>query len=685
MTGYKFGAVYVLEQDYTDEEIVRDLTNMKECGYNLITLWPVANAWLAKSSHEFVFTDTIKVLDICHKLGMKAILQLFGQNQAQEFMPDSALIPEMEDHDELGGHVYENAFWSNLNHPMVKEYFNKYFGCAMSALKDHPAVYGWDVFNEAHFRTDDPWTTALYQQWLEKKYKTIEILNHDWYRRYEAFSQIRPEKRRAAYSIWSSLLPAIDYEKFRSENLTDICRFLYNTAKQYDTVHPIIIDGTSAMIIQPTTVMRNNDEFETAYVPDVYGATFYPKSWGRNYKDTPWTLSMYFAIPAGAARKAGKPYAINELQTHTQSALTPGSEVTPKELRNWIWMNLFNAPEMMQLWRWRPFLHGYQVTGRGLTQMDGTPNARSEEVKALLEIVNSNSQLFSDFQIKKPSVRIGMSYAGRLAFDSLLKWKGSFWADDVEGWYRLFWDFGLPAEFTNLEKLDAQDFSCPVIVLPSAVQLSKEETDALVRYVNNGGLLIADCRMGTLNEKAVAPSEGIPGKVLSQLFGLRELDVTSGESFILDGQKIPTNIMSQKLEIFDNAQVLATMEDGSPSLVSHIYGKGQTLYFNSFAGVSLKEKVWSQVKKLVASFLKDKQLMIGEKGDKTHLAFIESDTHNGLLVINFAETESEVVLNGFSSTCILENLMNGEQVTVQEGTAKFKIAGDTCHVYTWIK
>jgi len=81
-------------------------------------------------------------------------------------------------------------------------------------------------------------------------------------------------------------------------------------------------------------------------------------------------MAMYYSVPAAAARKAGKPYIVNELQTHTQSILTPGSEVSPQELYNWILMCMFTGSCGMQLWRWRPFLHGYQSAGAG-TDADG--------------------------------------------------------------------------------------------------------------------------------------------------------------------------------------------------------------------------------------------------------------------------------------------------------------------------
>lgn len=682
MDNYLFGAVYIIEQDYTDEEIVRDLRNMKECGYNLVTLWPVGNAWLAKSSHEWIFSQTRKVLDICEELGMKAILQLFGQNQAQEFMPDAALTRDMEDDDQFGAFININSIWSNLNNPVVRDYFDLYFKEAITSLKDHPAVYGWDVYNEAHFRSDDPYTTAYYQKWLEEKYKDIKTLNWNWYRRFETFSQIRPDKRRASYSIWSSLLPAVEYEKFRSENLTDICRFLYETAKKYDDEHPVIIDGTSAWILQEEITMRNNDEFETAYVPDVYGATFYPKSWGRNYKDTPWTLSMYYSIPASAARKAGKPYFVNELQTHTQSVLTPGSEVSPEELRNWIMMCLFTGPSAMQLWRWRPFLHGYQSTGRGLTRMDGTPNKRSEVTKDVLSVINENMDLFGDFTVSKPAVRIAYSYKSRLFFDSLLKWEGSFWAKDIEGWYKLFWKNGMPAEMANLEKLDETDFVTPVMVLPSIVCISEPEAQSLKAYVEQGGLLIADCRMASVNEMGFVPSEGIPGRTLTELFGLKEIDVTSGEYFLADGERIPAAHLSQQLELSDGAEALSYMEDGSPAVVYHRKGKGATLYFNSFMGIALLDQVYPQVEDIVLEAMKSVETVRAKKDLRVHLAFIESKKKKAALAVNFSDEEQEVVLTGLKPDMVMTELFTGEALASEEYTV-LKLLPGQCAVYAW--
>ena len=689
-----FGAVYVIERDYSDDEIRRDLHNMKNDGYNLITLWPIANPWLTDKPDEFIYDRTRFVLDVCNELGIKAIMQLFGQNQAQEGVPDCLLPVDAETVSSEGNGLSPNVYWSNMNHPHIQKLFDDYFRSAITALKDHPAVFGWDVFNEAHFKSDDEWTIKCYRKWLKKKYGTIEALNYAWYRRYSSFDEISAENRNAGYSIWSSLLPSYDFEKFRSENLTDICQFLYDTAKKYDSIHPIIIDGTSSQIIQKYMVyynpydvsitQRNNDEFDTAHIPDVYGSTFYPKSWGRDYRNTPWILSEYFSIPAGAARKAHKPYAVNELQTHTQAAMTPGSEVSPSEIRHWIGMNLFTAPRMMQLWRWRPFLHGYQITGRGLTRFDGTPNERSVAVKDLLSVIYSHDEVFSSFQIRKPSVRIATSYGKRLAFDCMLKWVDSFWPDDVEGWYKLFWNIGANPEFTDIEHLDDEDFSADIIVIPATMSINKEEIQRLREYTEKGGILVADSRLGTSNEYIEAPKEGIPGHELSSLFGFIEEDVGAGGTYTFGGEVISLSKMHQKLRIVDeaNTEVLAYTSEGSPAVIRHKCGNGAAIYFNSFAGTVFKDSMPMSVESYFRDELKGKGQMVAEKGACTHLAYIVSESKSAMLAINFSSEPDSVVVRNFKATDVTE-IISGRKCSSDGQAFRTVLPPDSCSVFVW--
>jgi beta-galactosidase len=594
---FPFGVVYFFEDAYSPDEIRRDVHHMADLGFDLITLWPASNPWLAPRPTDFVFDATLQVLDVLREHDMQAVIQLIGQNPSQEYMPDCLLTPEMlvqPGEGRVGG-----GTWANPNHPAVDDAVHRYIRACVLALKDHPAVYAWDVYNEAHLRTDDPWTLACYHRWLERKYGTIEHLNHRWYRRHASFSQVNPRDRRFGYSAWSSLLPAVDYEQFRADNLTEICRRWVGYVREVDTARPVMVDGTTAQILAEDITLRNNDEFGTAQIADIYGGTFYPKSWGRNLSGMLWALSLYYELPAAAARKAARLCAINELQTHTQSALTPGSEVRPHELAAWIWVGIASGAKILQLFRWRPFMHGYQSSGRGLTGLDGSPNERAAAVKSLVQVLRQNEQLIASAHPVKPAVQILVSYRSRLVHDAFLRWQKTDYPNAIRGWYKVFWEWGFPVAIGNLGQLDQDDMTIPVLVLPSTVSVARREAEWLRQYVENGGCLIADARMAVVDEWGVVPSEKIPGKTLSEVFGFVEQDVGGESSFTLDDEDVPASFLTQLVSVSEHAHALARLKDGHPALIRHGLGKGTALYFTSFMGLTFLKSEPALVKKLL--------------------------------------------------------------------------------------
>jgi len=638
-----FGTVYLIEQEIDDKQRIADLDNISSMGFKAVTIWPLSNSWLANRADEFVFDDTLRVLDLCHERDLKVILQLVGQNPSQEYMPDCLMKEEMLALDD------NNCFWANLNHPEVQRYIHDFFAKAIGAIKHHPAVYAWDVFNEAHLRTMDPWTTKLYQSWLEKKYKTIDNLNRKWYRRYSDFSQVNPADRNANYSVWSSLLPSVDFEKFRSENVNDICGKLVEFAREFDQEHLILIDGTSETLLWPNTTQRNSDEFETAKNCDIYGGTFYPKSWGRSLHKS-WELSLYYGISAGAAKQAGKPFFISELQTHTASALTPGSEVSAEQLSSWSYAAFASGAKCLQLWRWRPFLHGYQSTGRGLTHIDGSLGDRAQEMKKIAQVLNENESLFASAKPVEPAVSIVSSYRSRLFYDvfadkpKLQGWNGSHHPQALKGWNRAFAASGIPTGVTELSYIKQKQFDSSVLVLPSLISLSDDECQAIIEFVENGGMVVADARLRTVDEWGVVPSEGIPGKHLSELFGFKEVDVAGATEFDFCDTKTAGSFLSQQLELSSDVEILATNSQGHPMVVSKKIGKGSCLYFAAFMGMTWQENLTS---KQAEFFLKEVLAAApdtpwAQKTENVMVAFHQTNEKHVVYVINM-DCENETV------------------------------------------
>jgi beta-galactosidase len=630
---------------------------MKACGFDLITIWPAANAWLAPAPDRFVFADTLWMLDALQARGQSAIVQLIGQNPAQEYMPDCLMRPEMMT-------TYMNCFWPNPNHPEVDQAIRRFLHQAVDALKAHPAVFAWDVFNEAHFRSEDPFTFEEYRRWLQRKYGDIAKLNTLWHRRYADFSQINPADRKFPYSVWSSLLPAVEFEQFLSENLTAMCAKWTSYVKERDTAHPVIIDGTSGQFLFQDVFGRNSDEFATARTCDIYGGTYYPKSWGRNHSETPWNLSAFFKISQSAAEQAGRPFFVTELQTHTQSALTPGSEVEPEALAAWIWTGISAGALAFQLWRWRPFLHGYQTTGRGLTELDGSLNQRATKVQELVRILRTHELLFAGARPVNAAVRIAVSYRSRLVADTFLGGRHGRQHEALLGFYKLAWHVGLPVSFVDLETFGPEHFATtPVLVLPSMMCVSESQAETLTDYVHRGGVVIADARLGCVDENLEAPAEGLPGKALSELFAVRERDVCLPQDIAFRGATIKASFMSQILEAASGTEVLGTDAAGRPAVTVNRAGQGRAVYFNTFLGESLYKELPDELAEFFLSLVLEAAPATPycRKDARVHAAFLENGQERLAFFVNLdTKDAAATVVNGGVNGPIRKLISGGE-------------------------
>ena len=173
--------------------------------------------------------------------------------------------------------------------------------------------------------------------------------------------------------------------------------------------------------------------------------------------------------------------------------------------------------------------------------------------------------------------------------------------------------------------------------------------------------------MGATDEWGCVPECGIPGKTLSQLFGVVEVDVNSENHKVVSGAKIPTGFQYQELELLDeDTNVLARMEDGFPAIVEHKYGKGKTIYFNSFEGLVLLEELYPELQDLILNAVPCLKDVCVHKAPFVHLSFMENDNKKMLLAINFAQQDETIRFEEFAPGAKLFELFTQQEVTLNE-------------------
>ncbi len=532
------GAVYLVEPNLSFERQASDLGRMAEAGMNLVVLWPAISRWDAPDGTSIAFASIDKAMDASHKHGLKVILELEGQNPAFQFAPDFGWTPERAPQSDRARH------WVNYFHPEVSEEIDAYVRSVAAHFKDHPALWGYDLFNEVNFHSTDPHTLAEFHKWLTNKYGEIKKLNHVWGRFFNAFEQVAISNFDAPYSKWSSLRPLLDFEEFRSDAIVSLIERWTKAVRSVDPEHRIIVDNSWSMTTFDTTIL-GNDDWKIAGAAEVFGLSVYPQSWDVRLREDPCAVAQIYrgGFCAGKVSR-NRPTMVSELQTHNQTALAKGSSVFD-EVKLWTWQAFAHGIEGLVYWKWNPFTRGFQVAGRGMTAPDGTPNKRAQQATEVAEVLKSRPDYFTDRVVFDSGVGLLYHPTCDRFTDLILPDEPGVYRKSFAGWYRYLWQRGI-----NPTILQAGDLPNPcaahlkLLVIPCQMMLSKEDAKLIQAFIKRGGKVVADGRFAIIDEDGFAYDEA-PGDLVDA-FGYLERDylspyedpeVAAGERFCVVGLK----------------------------------------------------------------------------------------------------------------------------------------------------
>ncbi len=512
------GAVYLIEPDVPFDRQRRDLANMAEKGMNLVVLWPPMSRWDAADGVSPAFDSVDRVMDTCSELGLRVILELEGQNPAFQFGPDFRFVPDMITVTDRYKH------WLNYYHPAVDGMIVEFCRQVAGHFKDHPALWGYDLFNEVNFHSTDRYTVAAFRRWLADKYGEVRVLNRVWGRFYTSFEQVHPETFKYAYSMWSSLRPQLDWDEFRTDSIVGFIRRWGAAVREADPNpdHVLIADDSWAMTVTDLSVLAN-DDWKVSRAAEVFGLSVYPQSWGLTWGQDPATISQIYRT--GVCAAAGKPVMISELQTHNQTALSANSSVFD-ELRLWTWQVFAHGAQGLVYWKWNPFLRGKQACGRGMTAPDGTPNDRATQAADCAAALAAAPAAFGPRRVYDSGVGLLYNPTCDKWCDLIMPEDNGLYRRSFAGWYRFLWERNItPAIIQPGDLAEGEWQHLKVLVAPMLAMLSREDAAALEAFCVRGGRIVADSRFAIVDENGEA-YERLPGG-LEERFGYKEVDFLS--------------------------------------------------------------------------------------------------------------------------------------------------------------
>jgi beta-galactosidase len=229
---YLVGAAYYPEWwPSTEWEI--DFGQMRDLGINAVRMGEFAWARFEPSRGKFEFDWMDRAIEIARRHGIGTVL---GTPTASIPPWLFQQYPDVLSGNQLGLYTYGGRKGYNTNSPHYLD------ACArvVSALADHygknPGVIGWQLDNEPGnpFQEYDPVSEKAFQEWLKKRYGTLDELNRVWNgafwsNMFTDWSQIHFPTN-SAEGGWQPAI-SLDYRRFFSDS------FLNHLRRQADILH----------------------------------------------------------------------------------------------------------------------------------------------------------------------------------------------------------------------------------------------------------------------------------------------------------------------------------------------------------------------------------------------------------------------------------------------------------------
>lgn len=560
------GAVLKVTREDTLDDIRAHFTQMKDNGLNSVVLWPPAFWWEEKTD-LYPFKTGRDILEIAKECDIRVIMELAGQLHICEYIPDFQMKDEYYPVDKDGNRIwcYEAFGYLNYFHPEVDALIAEHFRKTVEAYKDCEALFAYDIFNETLAGSYDEYTMEQFRIWLKAKYGTIENLNAVWERTYTDFSQVdyTPWK-------WMSIMPEADFKLFQRAITPIILKRWGEIIREVDPNHPLLADNVYSSAADPSAY--NRDDFALAEVVDEIGISFYPKVVPGCIEPTKrWQI--FDGFYASSKRKG---FYVSEMQTHTQAVFNPNTHVPPAELRLWCLEAVAAGCKSLIYWMWRPFDKGLQTLGRGLVDYKNRSTPRLEMVKDLSSLLKEAGPL-TPVKSKVGVVYDRLCDVYQKCYTVNYPVDQDIYHHSLFGAYKAFMDAGVKADVITFDEIDNYE----VVLLSNHIVLSKEDATRLQKYVEGGGKLICDGKMGIVDETSML-HKNIPGGDFQPCIGAEYMDTDSEHlQFSYNGANYDAFYGRDLLRVTDGT-VLGTFEDGHPAVISKKLGKGEVLTINTY-------------------------------------------------------------------------------------------------------
>jgi beta-galactosidase len=643
-----------------------DIRQIKALGFNTVRTWI---DWATGEPREgqYNFENLDVMLELAQEEGLKVFLQVYMDSApfwVGRKHPDSFFVSS-------NGAVVkpESSPGYCLDHAGVRKADLAFYAALAERVRGNPAFVGWDLWSEPHvINWANPTyianpefcfcrnTVEKFRGWLQKKYGSIDRLNNAWYRRYENWDDVEPGRM----STILSYTDYIDWKSFIAGKLGQDLRDRYLAVKRVvpDTIVTSHAAG-AGLFASPHHWEGQADDWTMAQQVDYYGTSFYPKHSAFVDRSVTWRAALLDFTRSFGFAGTGRGFYIGELQGGFGTiALNVSPTVTPEDIRVWTWSALARGAKGINFYAWYPMNSGYESGGFGLIQLDGTITGRARVAGSIARVVDRNQKLFLD--ARPPTAQVAVVYnplahfiGGRqraTAYGGPQGEVAGIERDSLLGVHRALFPRNVPLDYIHIQHLSRDVLAqYRLVILPYPPMLPENSAAHFRRYVEEGGALVAEARLGWNNERGFA-ADRIPGMGLWEVMGCRETAVQTGTQGrtelrwtapdfpgVKPGDTLPARWYEETLEpLSPEARVVAAFSNGEAAAVESRFGRGKTLMLGSYVSAAYQSNPSPVVERFYSGLLEwaGVDLPVSASGGALEVRHLESGSNALLFVFN---------------------------------------------------
>jgi beta-galactosidase len=599
--GHMLIGVDYYPEHWPGERWETDIKLMKGAGFNTVRLAEFSWIKMEPVEGQFEFgwlDDVIKVLaryDINVILGTPtAVMPAWVARKYPETLrqkPDGTRI--------VWGGRKHNCF-SSGTYRLLSERITR-------AMAEHfagaPNVIGWQTDNEfgggeCHCQS----CLAEFQDWLRNKYGTLDALNrawgnHFWGLNFTTWGEITfPDNRTDETWAMGNPSACLDFNRFTSwlrvRFQADQVRILRRICPDDFVTHNFM------------GLYSELDYYDLAGDLDFVAWDNYPIWSGK--PDIPYGASLAADITRGLKNKN---FLIMEQTAGPCGWGAFGRNPWPGEIRKIAYQQLAHGSDGQIWFRWRTCTVGREQYWHGLLGHDGRPLRRYDEAtQTAKEFLKLEDHLRGTTVVS--DVAILYDYDNLWSLNFQPGYLGNSLQTAIMRYYNALFRAGVNVDIVNRNSNINQ---YKLVLAPDLSLMPDETAHKLSQYVENGGILLTDCRTGVKDCNNLCHERSLPG-LLSPVLGIRieEYSALGSDTWYtvkgtagLDGTYTAINYVDWVTP--GGCQTVASYADqwhmkSFSAVTQNSYGKGKAWY----VGTILKEE--SFYDNLIAELLEDARI-----------------------------------------------------------------------------